>query len=359
MDNILKLYPQCGTELRLEGGGDKPSTVTPLKARFQDNYNQDRRQNAQSVDVERRSGIDRRDDLRISDDKLNSDLENIKNTKSKVDTFEKTISSDSSKVLLTALSPITPVRRISSIGDNIEDGNYQRAAGLFGLALVNLPEDTRDLKSASKQVGSKLFSSVEFKKAYDYKNYQHPFSFFRGTFLEPVVNKMGKVGEALHKADIPIYDTKAGQKICDLLDIKKVDKTFTGREVPKVYINDVGEAVIKKTKVKAIMLESAKFGKFGKFIGRTMLRIPVLSVLALGLLELPAITKAFAKDKDNIDEGLKQTAKSAINVTSILAGIGSVGAILSKKGPSGSLIGMGIGSVAGAFASKKIQDIID
>ena len=51
--------------------------------------------------------------------------------------------------------------------------------------------------------------------------------------------------------------------------------------------------------------------------------------------------------------------KSGIYVTSILANIGMFGALLGGFGPVGSLVGMGMGSVAGSKISQKINKIID
>ena len=88
----------------------------------------------------------------------------------------------------------------------------------------------------------------------------------------------------------------------------------------------------------------------------------MISVLALSLLELPTIFKKISNVKGFKNKsvtGAKQTLKSFINVSSILTGIGLVGALFARKGSAYSLLGMGIGSVAGAYASKKIQKEVD
>ncbi|MEI8128386.1 MAG: hypothetical protein WCG95_02100, partial [bacterium] len=79
--------------------------------------------------------------------------------------------------LFCALETIPPVRRAISIPDKIEHGEITSALGMASLALINLPEDLRDIKSALDQ-----FKGVEAK--YKYKEYQHDFSFFRGTAIE-------------------------------------------------------------------------------------------------------------------------------------------------------------------------------
>ena len=257
------------------------------------------------------------------------------------------------KDALKALSPIIPVRRLSSLPDNINDGNYARAAGLIGVMALNLPEDTRDLKSAAKQI----FKGTLPK--YDYKNYQAPFSFFRGTVLEPVVNKMGKLGVKLHEWDKPLESTKFGEFLKKIFKFDVVDDVSTGRFVPKVILDESGKLIPKDIEVFASKIEGKTLSKL---IGNALLRMPVISVFVMGALEIPAIAKAFSKSENSKDKainGCNQILKSGVNVSSILTGIGIFGALLKNRGPVGSLIGMGIGSVAGAYASKTIQNKID
>jgi hypothetical protein len=167
---------------------------------------------------------DRRSSARFGDSKLKTDIYQVQQTfkdfvepakevKQEIDRLDK--KREARRVVFSALSPIVPVRRLSSLPDNIEDGNYERAAGLLALAAVNLPEDTRDLKSACKQI-----FKGELPK-YDFKNYQTPFSFFRGTALEPVVNKMGKLGVKLLSFDKTLYSTKFGKFLRQKLNIDR------------------------------------------------------------------------------------------------------------------------------------------
>jgi hypothetical protein len=87
-----------------------------------------------------------------------------------------------------------------------------------------------------------------------------------------------------------------------------------------------------------------------------------LSAFALGLLEIPSIIKSFKKG-NKLQEKLKnisvQAVKSSVNVCSLLAGIGLTGALFARKGPAFSLLGMGIGSIAGAYVSKNLQKGVD
>lgn len=259
------------------------------------------------------------------------------------------------KIALYTLSPIVPIRRVTSVDENIENGNYAKAAGLVGLAAVNLPEDTRDLKAAARQIFKGRLPN------YDYKNCQTPFSFFRGTLLEPFVNKLGKFGAKLHEWDIPLSETKFGQFLGKIFkfEIDYFNFERTSRFKPKVIIDESGKTVIKHILLFAYPVNGKPFAKL---LGQTLLRIPVISVAALGLLEIPSIVKKIKNGdgaKGKLKDGSIQTAKSAINVAAIISGIGMVGALFNKKGPAFSLLGMGIGSVAGALLSKFAQKKID
>ncbi|MDD3150152.1 MAG: hypothetical protein PHV68_04895 [Candidatus Gastranaerophilales bacterium] len=334
-NNILKLYPQY--------------------------QKQDRRQNAQSVDVECRSGVDRREKLRITDDKLSSDIQEFQNTiknnekKLLTDTFENTVSEnkESTEVLFKSLSPIAPIRRVSSLPDKLESHDYLSTLGLSSLALVNLPEDLRDIKGAVNQIKSKIDKNFIYDPLYNRKTHQHSFSFFRGTMLDkPLFNQQKKgniFAEKLYNLDNTIYDTKFGEKIKNFFQIEILDEKM---------VNKIEDA--SGLKANAYEFTAKKFG--GELTARAMKRIPLLSVIALGILELPKIFKSAKNGNDAIEktkEVGKQTAKSGINVTSILTGIGYGGAIGAKHGGAiGSLIGMGTGAVLGSEISEKLQNTI-
>ncbi|MDD3012379.1 MAG: hypothetical protein PHC34_01585 [Candidatus Gastranaerophilales bacterium] len=337
VDNIFKLYPQ---------------------------YNQqsDRRQNNVPVNSERRSGERRQLQRPSIDIKLNQDINRTKdifapflNTPHVEQTQKNKKNTAFTKAIMAILSPIVPVRRISSLPDNIDDENYTRAAGLIGLAIVNLPEDTNDLKDAAKQVFKGKLPE------YDYKNCQTEFSFFRGTVLQPIVNRMGKLGVKLYSFDKSLNNTKFGEYLSKIFkyEIDELNSEATERFVPKVILDKSGKPIVKDTQVFARKLQGKPFAKI---IGRALLRTPIISVLALSLLELPSIIKKITKAdglKNKVKEGTVQGLKSSVNVSSILACIGIIGALFARKGPAYSLLGMGIGSVAGTYGSKYIQKEID
>ena len=251
-----------------------------------------------------------------------------------VDTDRRCDKSKSEDVsLFCALETIPPVRRAIAIPDKIQHGEITSALGMASLALINLPEDMRDIKSALDQ-----FKGLEPK--YKYKEFQHDFSFFRGTAIEEWLYKKVKAGKKwakwLYHNDIPLADTALGEKILKLV---------------KAGEADVIKTTIKDYKGRSALAVSYEGTKFAQLTGRALRRTTKLGVLALALLEVPKIINSIQKG-----ETLQQTSKSAINVASITAGIGYGGAIGAKHGGAfGSLVGMGFGAILGSKASEKIQ----
>lgn len=231
---------------------------------------------------------------------------------------------------------LPPVRRTLSIPDKIKHGEIATALGMSSLALINLPEDLRDIRSGYNQ-----FKGA--KASYDYKNYQHNFSFFKGTAIEEWLHKHVDAGKKwanwLCENDRTLADTSLGEKIITKMGAKESNFIKTP---------------IKNFKGRNIKAFSYGGSMFGKITARALRRTTVLGVGAMALLELPKFINAYKKD-----EIIKQTAKSAVNVASITAGIGYGGAIGAKYGGSiGSLVGMGVGAILGNKVSNKIQEAI-
>lgn len=256
----------------------------------------DRRQQNIPVANERRSGQDRR----------NNNQEAIK-----------------------AIEVIPMGRRALPITDAINQGQIIPALGMASVALINLPEDCRDLHSAYKQL-----KGVE--PSYNYTKYQHPFSFFRGTAIEKWLHKQidkgNNVAQWLFKNDKTLADSIIGKKILKLL----------GTE-----IESVTETKVKDFQGNYLHAYSYSGNCFKRLTSRALLRTTFLGVCVTALLQIPKILKS--------DHKIKQTAKSAVNIGSITAGIGYGGAIgATFGGPAGSLIGMGAGAVLGNKLSEKL-----
>lgn len=302
---------------------------------------------------------------------LKKDIQEVKGAVEKTDSIDESV-----KKMTTGV--VTPFRRLGSLDDKLKKHEYFAAAGLTTLAVVNLPEDCRDLQKGIQQINHNVLSRktkdyfknhtsktgrdiyknfIHYDALYDRKTYQHGFSFFRGTLLERFANpyqaKNKELAAKLLEADRSVLRSNFGEFVLKKLGVEEIDCVDT-------TIKDIGHS---KKNPLYISASSFKGGsKFGRLTAKAMHRIPLLSVAALALIELPKIFKSHKEGGtaiSKVDSVAKQTVKSGINVAGILAGIGYAGAAGSKYfGPLGSLVGMGVGAVAGAIGSKKIQELI-
>ena len=257
--------------------------------------------------------------------------------------------------LFSVVKAIPTFRRIYSAPDEVEKGNITTAAGMASLALINVPEDFRDMKNAYSQLKSAI-KGGKYEYKYDYTKYQHPFSFLRGTLLNDVADsnkaKHKELAKKILKGDVTLARTRFGKKVFKILGVECVDKVET-------KVHDFGSTKATPKFVKANVYEGSSFGKL---TAHAFERTTKYGVLAMALLELPKIVKAF-NNGDNVEEkiknGSKQILKSGINVAAITAGIGYAGAIGAQKlGPVGSLVGMGAGAIIGGYGSKKLQELV-
>lgn len=253
----------------------------------------------------------------------------------------------------TVVSSVAPARRLCDIPDMVRSGDTIAAIGLAGLTVVSLPEDCRDLKAAYNH-SSCVLRKRRISAPYNYHKYQHDFAFFRGTLLHEAMKRVKsergkKIVDNLYKADITLYNTKFGKWVQNILGIEN------GKNIKSSIKNLYGQEVsVQKINVKKDFLG------LKELTGRAMKRTSLLGLAFMGLLELPKIIKSITKGDDAQEKTksfAKQVGKSSLNVFGVTAGMGYIGAIGAKKyGALGSLIGMGLGVIAGAGASKWIQN---
>lgn len=253
----------------------------------------------------------------------------------------------------TVVSSVAPARRLCDIPNMIKSGDTLAAAGLAGLTLVSLPEDCRDLRAAYNH-SSCVLRRKRLSVPYNYHKYQHDFSFFRGTLLHEgmkrIKSEKGKrIVDKLYKADVTLYNTKFGKWIQKLLGLEN------GKPVKSKIKNLYGQEI----SVQKIIAKNDFLG-LKELTGRALKRTSLLGVAFMGVLELPKIIKsAFKGDdkKEKIQSFGAQLSKSALNVASVTAGMGYIGAVGAKKyGAFGSLVGMGLGVIFGAKFSNFIQE---
>ena len=260
---------------------------------------------------------------------------------------------DFNPVEKTVVSTVAPARRLCDIPDMVRSGDTIAAIGLAGLTVVSLPEDCRDLKAAYNH-SSCVLRKKRISAPYNYHKYQHDFSFFRGTLLHEAMKRVKsergkKIVDNLYKSDITLYNTKFGKWVQNILGIEN------GKNIKSSIKNLYGQEV----SVQKIIVKKDFLG-LKELTGRAMKRTSLLGLAFMGLLELPKIIKSITKGDDAQEKTksfAKQTGKSSLNVLGVTAGMGYIGAIGAKKyGALGSLIGMGLGVIAGAGASKWIQN---
>ena len=144
-----------------------------------------------------------------------------------------------------------------------------------------------------------------------------------------------------------MYNTKFGKWVQKVLgiengkNVKSAIKNLYGKEIP------VQKIIVKKD-----------FLGLKELTARAMKRTSLLGVAFMGLLELPKIIKSAAKGDDAHEKSksvAKQAGKSTLNVVGVTAGMGYLGGA-KKYGAFGSLLGMGLGVIAGAGTSQWIQN---
>lgn len=273
-------------------------------------YNQcqkDRRQQNVSVANNMRLGNDRRELTRICiDPKLKRDIFKV------YDTFVSFKNDDKHKneVAAGVLSSVPFFRRGGGIVEAFENRDYLKATGKTFIQIINVKEDYTDVKSSIQQL-----INFDFKK----NDTQKPFTFIKDTLLDRY-----KCFEQLMQIDKTLFDYESSRHFLEKIGLTKIERLETG-----------------------IRLEGSLISKI---IGRSMSRIPILSLVFLSTLEIPSIIKT--------EDHSKQLIKSAINVSGLISGGAILGSIGAFFGPLGSLIGLGIGSYLGSKTAKMLNKSI-
>ena len=264
-----------------------------------------------------------------------SDYKNLKNS----------ISGESSSNVIFEGLPM--YGRINSIPDKLENKDYTPAMGLVSLAVLNGPEDLRDVMSAYKQIKDG-FKDPHFHSGYDNKIAQHPFSFFRGTILNDYLNPSSKecpnpkAAAWLIKQDKTLWDTKLGNWVQKKLGIKQSDMLTDIEQIDSIPAN--------KRRVPAKVFKCSNL--FKDILARAMTRTPVLGVAAMGGIEAAHVAHEVKNGKNFFEE----SGKSLLTLGTTLAATGILGAIGAKHlGPTGSLAGIGLGAISGAAVNRVLD----
>lgn len=241
---------------------------------------------------------------------------------------------------------LPPLNRLTSVDNHKKKENKLENAGLVAMAVVNLPEDIRDLKDMAKQIKSTLKNDNSFKQPYDYSKAQHPFSFFRGTLMRKIVHPdtspCPDLAENLRTADTTLLDTDFGRKYICKSNIKINDITTKIKDTSFTLQNP-----------SYVMAKSFSGGNpLTELTARALVRTPKLGVLAYGAIE----TANCAGNIANGENPFKAVYNSTVDLTTTLAGMGFGGAFGAKHfGAAGSLLGMGIGTILGKLTANELK----
>ena len=249
------------------------------------------------------------------------------------------------KILSNAVLETVPVfGKTPEITERVKSKDYPGAtivASQLALDFPNLIDDAVDaVDQLDKTIKTKICGDgykYMYKKAYDFKKAQHPFSYFRGTLLQDYVNPYSskcpnpKLGDWLLDKDITVWDTKLGKQFGKVFKIKE-SKIRTS-------IKDTRSTDYNKVNVRARVFDSPS--KFGKFTARAMTRTPVIGL---------AVSAAINGEKP--DKAIVKGALRFTSGTAITAICGTVGSFLR---PVGSLVGLGIGAGLSYLVSKAIK----
>lgn len=253
-----------------------------------------------------------------------------------VNNLDEKVLKNAEKVLYTTGLICPSTRRISSLPQSIKEKDNTRAGLLTGLAVANFPRDYEEVKFAVKE-GKNIFT--EGLNGIKYQG-QHNTTFFKNTLMQPINRKF----PWLDKWDKTAYNTSFGKLTRKALNI-----------------NEITNTVLENGKYIEKSLFTGKY--ISKLAGTTLKRIPVIGVVATGLLEAPKLIKSVTNTegtgKDKAKAFTKQFIKSTAYVGLITLGIAIGGAALIPAGYIAALLGMGIGNIAALEASKTFNKAVD
>lgn len=256
-----------------------------------------------------------------------------------------------------AVSAMTQVFLGKDVNDAVQKvskKDYPGALISASQAAINLPNTIDDAIDAIDQTDKYLKSrfygenfKYTYKKAYNFKNAQHPFSYFRGTLLKDLANPNSPhcpskpLARWLAKHDVTLCDTKFGRSVKKSLGVQQTQV--------KTSIKHVTSTDAKKVNVKAYKFVSKS--SLGKLTARSMTRVPVFGLVVAGALEGCQVANEVSQGEDAV----KSIGKAAVRLassTAITAVLGAIGAAIA--GPAGSVVGICLGGLLSNEVAKAI-----
>ena len=252
------------------------------------------------------------------------------------------------------METVPVIGKVPEITERIKGKDYPGASIVASQLALDFPNLIDDAIDAVDQFDKKIKTiccgdgyKYMYKKAYDFKKAQHPFSYFRGTLLQDYVNPNSpkcpnpKLGDWLIRQDKTLWDTKLGDKISETFHIKEIKV--------KTNIKDVYSTGKNRTNIYAKAFESPS--KLGKFTARAMTRTPVIGLVVSAAIETCQVVNSI-KRGEKPDKAIVKGALRFTSGTAITAICGTAGSFF---GPIGSLVGLGIGAGLSYLVSKAIK----
>lgn len=245
--------------------------------------------------------------------------------------------------IFNTFSPATPTTK--SINETTEKLKKKDYAGAFFIAsqlaldFPNIIDDTLDaIDFASKYINDKTCGhnyKYLYKKAYDWKQAQHPFSYFRGTLLQDFVNPNSKkcvnkkLANWVIKKDISLWQTKLGKYVEGIFELKTTKI--------KTNIKSLNSIPQRPINIKAYKFITSS--KLGEITARAMTRTPVIGLAMSGFVEGCQVINEVKQGEatlSSIGKAIIRFVTSAITT----AYLGAIGA--KKAGPFGSMAGIAV-----------------
>lgn len=263
----------------------------------------------------------------------------------------------SAKNDIEAISNMTQIFLGKDARDTVQKINkkdYPGALIVASQAAINLPNTIDDAIDAIDQTDKFLKSKFygknfkyTYKKAYNFKNAQHPFSYFRGTLLKDLANpnsphcpsKPLAIWLSMH--DVTLCDTTFGRTIKRALGVQQTQV--------KTSIKHLSSTDTKKINVKAYKFVSKS--SLGKLTARSMTRVPVFGLAVAGALEGCQVINEVKQGKNAV-RSIGKAAVRLASSTALTAVLGAIGATVA--GPAGSIIGISIGGLLGNKVAEAI-----
>ena len=262
------------------------------------------------------------------------------------------------KILSNAVLETVPVfGKTPEITERVKSKDYSGAtivASQLALDFPNLIDDAVDaVDQLDKTIKTKICGDgykYMYKKAYDFKKAQHPFSYFQGTLLKDYINPNSpkcpnpQLAKKLLQYDKTLWDTKLGNVTKKVFNIQEFEI--------KTKIKDIKSTPERPVNIKAKSFKAPS--TFGKITARAMTRVPVIGLAVSGAIEgCQAVNEI-----KNGEKPVKAINKAALRLTSTIvltSALGAVGFML--FGPMGSLAGIGIASGLNYLICKAIDKI--